>query len=63
MSPYNWSGSNARVFYVDNNGYLNWTNVNNTAGLRPIPFYNLKYLVKTKYYRIKVQDISLRLNL
>ena len=57
MSPYNWNSSgNANVFFVRNDGYLDWNNVHNTYGLRPIPFYNSKYLVKTKYSRIKVQD-------
>ena len=41
MSPYNWNSSgNANVFFVRNDGYLDWNNVHNTYGLRPIPFYN-----------------------
>jgi len=43
MSPNHWSGSNANVFIVNSSGYLNWNNVNNTYGLRPILFYNSKY--------------------
>ena len=50
------SNSWANVFYVNVNGHLTNTNVSNTYGLRPILFYNSKYLVKTKYSRIKVQD-------
>ena len=40
MSPRNMNtNGNANVFNVDNNGYLNNTNVNNTTpGVRPISF-------------------------
>ena len=37
-SPRNWDGTNARVFIVNSNGFLNGANVNNTYGLRPILF-------------------------
>ena len=41
MSPYNWSGSYARVFFVRYDGYLSWTHVSSAgAGLRPV--INLK---------------------
>ena len=41
MSPSNWNSSgNANVFFVRNDGYLDWNNVNNTYGLRPISFLN-----------------------
>ena len=39
MSPYNY-GSWAYVFFVDDNGNLNWRNVFSTAGVRPV--INLK---------------------
>jgi len=58
MSPYNWNGSNARVFYVNSSGNLSNTNVNNTRGLRPISFLKLTYLIKVKYKRIRIQDLS-----
>ena len=38
MSPYNFNGSNANVFYVNTNGNLNNNNVNDTNGVRPISF-------------------------
>lgn len=39
MSPYNYNGSNANVFYVRDDGNLNnGNNVNNTYGVRPISF-------------------------
>ena len=34
------SNSWANVFYVTSNGDLDWNNVNNTIGVRPISFYN-----------------------
>ncbi len=40
MSPYNWSGSNASVFYVRNDGYLADGYVANGYGVRPV--INLK---------------------
>jgi len=40
MSPYHWSGSNARVFRVDSSGYLDINQVNDAFGLRPV--INLK---------------------
>lgn len=41
--PFRWDSGNARVFFVQNDGYLNNTNVNNNGvGLRPISFLNLK---------------------
>ncbi len=44
MSPYymnvGTSNSWANVFAVNSNGYLDWNNVNNTIGVRPISFYN-----------------------
>ena len=44
MSPYGFLTNNpypAQVFFVDLNGHLSNTNVNNTViGVRPISFYN-----------------------
>ncbi|MCX4254279.1 MAG: hypothetical protein OSJ63_03295 [Bacilli bacterium] len=42
MSPYMWyaPGSNANMFYVASDGYLNWHYVGNTFGVRPV--INLK---------------------
>ena len=41
MSPIIWNGAHAIVFYVNVNGHLDYTNVNNTTrGLRPV--INLK---------------------
>ena len=44
MSPYYWwynssSSRNANVFSVNSSGNLGAPNVNNTNGVRPIPFY------------------------
>jgi len=36
MSPWYWNGSRANVIVVTASGYLNYTNVNNTWGLRPV---------------------------
>ena len=66
MSPTNWNSDNSRayVFFVNVNGYLTNNNVDWTgAGLRPISFFNSRYLVTTKYRNIRIQDISLRQNL
>ena len=38
MSPRNFNSGNANVFYVNTDGNLNNTNVNNTRGVRPISF-------------------------
>lgn len=58
MSPINWNGTNARVFVVYSSGNLTGNNVNNTRGLRPISFLKLTYLIKVKYKRIRIQDLS-----
>ncbi len=36
MSPYNFNGSNASVFDVDNSGFLNYSFVDSPRGLRPV---------------------------
>ena len=58
MSPNNWNGTGAVVFYVNSSGNLTGNNVNNTRGLRPISFLKLTYLIKVKYNRIRIQDLS-----
>ena len=57
MSPYNFNGSNANVFRVNDSGNLGNNNVNNTNGVRPISFYN-SYI----WLRLNIEELGYKIS-